>query len=392
VRAQLAACRAGERGLTELVRRFGADAAHAYMDELQRLGEHLMRAELAALPDGEVRFVDWIDGVGDDPRPLRVEVTVRVEGDELSIDFTGTEPQVDAAVNCPVGMIDAACYCAVRGIVRGEIPNCEGFMRPISIHAPQGTIVNPVLPAPCGARGVVGYRVYDALMGALAEIAPDRVVAAGEGGPTLIAIGGHEAGRPYVTTEVIVGAWGARAGLDGLEGVSNPLANLSNQPVELIEADLPLEVVRYELVPDSGGAGRCRGGLAFLREYRLRGESAVLTIRSDRRVHPPYGLHGGEAGGGSGNTLVSGGVERSLPGMPMTAIPLGRDDVYRHRSAGGGGIGSPLERDPARVLEDVIDGKITVAAARRSYGVVLALDPISLDEPATHELRERMRQ
>ena len=391
IRAQLAACRAGERGLTEIVRRYGVDTAHAYLDELQRLAERLMRAEIAALPDGEVRFVDWIDGVGPDPQPLRVEVAVHIDGDELSIDFTGTEPQVQASVNCPVGMIYAACYCAIRGIAEHEIPNCEGYMRPITIHAPEGTIVNPVLPASCGARGVVGYRVYDALMGALAQIAPDRVVAAGEGGPTLIAIGGYENGRPFVTTEVIVGTWGARAGKDGLEGVSNPLANLSNQPVELLEADLPLEIVRYELVPDSGGAGRFRGGLAFLREFRLRGESAVLTIRSDRRTHPPYGLSGGGPGGASANTLATGGSEEALPGMPMAAIALRQGDVYRHVSAGGGGVGSPFERDPARVLEDVLDGKVTVEAARERYGVVLSLDQPAIDEAATLTLRKEMR-
>ena len=389
IRAQLAACRAGERGLTELVQRYGPAVAHAYMDELQRLGERLMRAEIAALPDGEVGFVDWIDGVGSDPEPLRVEVAVRIQGDELSIDFAGTAPQVQASVNCPVGMVYAACYCAIRGIAEHEIPNCEGYMRPISINAPEGTIVNPVLPASCGARGVVGYRVYDALMGALAQIAPDRVVAAGEGGPTLIAIGGYEDGRPFVTTEVIVGTWGARAGKDGLEGVSNPLANLSNQPVELVEADLPLEVVRYELVPDSGGAGRFRGGLAFLREFRLRAERAVLTIRSDRRVHPPYGLSGGGAGGASGNTLWSGDSEESLPGMPMAAIALRRGDVYRHVSAGGGGTGSPFEREPARVLDDVLDGKVSVAAARDLYGVVVSADPPGVDDAATRALRAR---
>ncbi len=265
-------------------------------------------------------------------------------------------------------------------------------MRPIAIHAPEGTIVNPVLPASCGARGVVGYRVYDALMGALAQIAPDRVVAAGEGGPTLVAIGGYDNGRPFVTTEVIVGTWGARAGKDGLEGVSNPLANLSNQPVELLEADLPLEITRYELVPDSGGAGRFRGGLAFLREFRLRGESAVLTIRSDRRVHPPYGLAGGGAGGASANTLRSGGSEVALPGMPMAAIGLRQGDVYRHVSAGGGGVGSPFERDPARVLEDVLDGKVTVAAARERYGVAVSLAPPAVDERGTLALREEPRR
>ena len=146
-----------------------ADAAHAYMDELQRVAERMMRAELALLPDGVHTFTDYIDGVGDRPgadpdlRPGRDRRATR-----CSIDFEGTSPQVDASVNCPVGMVYAACYCAIRGIVGGEIPNCEGYMTPIRIDAPAGTVVNPVLPAACGARGVIGYRVYDALMGALA--------------------------------------------------------------------------------------------------------------------------------------------------------------------------------------------------------------------------------
>lgn len=182
LRAQVAACRAGERGLIELIERYGSETARAYMDELQAIAERLMRREIAALPDGQHTFVDWIDGVGEEPEPLRIQVSVTVEGDELTIDFAGTTPQIDASVNCPVGMVFAGCYCAIRGIVGRDIPNSEGYMRPIKINAPPGTIVNPVLPAACGARGVVGYRVFDAIMGAFAGVVPDRVIAAGEGG------------------------------------------------------------------------------------------------------------------------------------------------------------------------------------------------------------------
>jgi N-methylhydantoinase B len=387
LRAQLAACRAGERGLADIIRRYGAETAHAYMDALQDLGERLMRSEIARLPDGEYGFVDWIDGIGVNPEPLRIEVKLCIDGDELSIDFSGTAPQVDASVNCPVGLIYAACYCAIRGIAVNEIPNCEGYMRPIRVHAPEGTVVNPVLPAACGARGVVGYRVFEALMGALAQVAPDRVCAAGEGGPTLIAFGGYEHGKPFVLTEVIVGTWGARAGLDGMEGVSNPLANLSNQPIELVEADLPLEITRYELVPDSGGAGRFRGGLAFRREYALRAERAVLTIRSDRRNHRPYGLFGGREGGPSENTLTRDGLSTDLPGMPMSASAVAKGDIYCHVSAGGGGFGSPYDREPEAVLEDVLDGKVSLAAAADLYGVVVSLDPPAVDKEATSALR-----
>lgn len=389
LRAQLAACRVGERGLTALVERYGADA-HRYTDELQRVAERTMRAELAALPDGVHTFTDFIDGVGPDPVPIPITARVEIAGDEAFVDFEGTSPQVDASINCPVGMVYAACYCAFRGIARAEIPDCEGYMAPIHVRAPAGTVVNPVLPAACGARGVIGYRVYDAVMGALAALVPDRVVAAGEGGPTLVALGGYDRDRrPFGTTEVLVGSWGARARLDGLEGVSNPLANLGNQPVELIEADQPLRVERYGLVPDSGGAGRQRGGLAYVREYTVLAERATLTIRTDRRDHPPYGLEGGEPGAPSSNLVVSNGETRELPAMPMAADVLRRGESFTHVSAGGGGFGDPFERDPAAVLEDVLDGKVSVAAARERYGV--AVVDGALDEAATGELRSARR-
>ena len=385
LRAQLAACRVGERGLGDVLARYGTDA-HGYMDELQHVAERTMRAELAKLPDGIHEFTDYIDGVGDEPEPILIRVRVEIAGDEMSIDFAGTSPQVDASVNCPVGMVRAGAYAAVRGIVQADIPNCEGYMVPIHVLAPAGTVVNPVLPAACGARGVIGYRVYDAIMGALAAIVPDRVIAAGEGGPTLIALGGYdEERRPWGTTEVIVGCWGARATRDGLEGVSNPLANLGNQPVELLEADQPLRVERYGLVPDSGGAGRQRGGLAYVREFAVLAERATLTIRTDRRRYPPYGLDGGEPGAPSNNVVLADDEERILPTMPMEASQLHRGDRFTHVSPGGGGFGDPFERDPAAVLEDVLDGKVSVPAAAERYGVAVVDGRV--DHGATARLR-----
>jgi N-methylhydantoinase B len=387
LQAQVAACRAGERGLVHLVERHGR-MLRVYLERLQETAERAMRAEIASLPDGRYEAVDHVDGFGDEPEPIEIRVALTINGDTLDIDFTGTTEQVDASLNCPLGLIHAACYCAIRGVTRADIPNCEGYMTPIRVAAPEGTVVNPVLPAACGARGVIGYRVYDAIMRALAQVVPERVVAAGEGGPTLVAFGGYdEDRRPFGTTEVVVGAWGARATRDGLEGVSNPLANLSNQPIELLESDLPLEVVGYRLVPDSGGAGEHRGGLAYEREYRVRAERATLTIRSDRRLHPPYGLEGGLPGGPSENTAVVDGVESDLPPMPMTALTLSRGDRFRHRSAGGGGFGSPLARDPSRLLADVRDGKVSVEAARELYAVVVVDDPPRVDEVATAALR-----
>ncbi len=387
IKAQVAACSAGERGLLELLHKYGTDRLRVYLAERQSRAERLMRAEIAALPDGEYCNTDYLDGFGENPVPIRIQVRVIVRGDEIIVDMTGTSPQVPAAINCPIAMSNSVAYCAIRCIGGPDIPNCDGYMRPITVTAPSGTIVNPVLPAACAARGVIGYQVFDAIMGALAQIVPDKVIAASEGGPTLFSIGGYDRGRVFVLTEVMVGTWGARAGLDGVEGISNPAANLSNQPVELIEAELPLQVVRYGFVPDSGGPGKFRGGLAFTREWRLRADEAVVTVRSDRRFHPPYGVAGGGAGRPSMNVLRTASGDRILPPMPMEGLILRRGDSFHHDGAGGGGYGDAFERDPALVLEDVLDEKVSIEAARRDYGVVIDPQGLAVNAAETTLLR-----
>ena len=387
LRAQLAACSIAERGFTALLKRYGGTAVRPYLEAIMDQAERLMREFIRGIPDGEYRFVDWIDGLGEAPETLKIAVCVAVRGDEVDVDFTGTSAQVQGAINCPIAMVRSCSYCAIRCVTSPDIPNCEGYMRPLRVHVPEGTILNPLLPAACAARGVMGYRVFDAIMGALAQVVPERVIAAGEGGPTLFSVGGYHDGRPFVLTEVMVGTWGARAGKDGVEGISNPAANLSNQPVELIEAELPLEVVRYGMVRDSGGAGEHRGGLAFVREFRLLAHDAVFTTRADRREHPPYGFKGGLSGGGSQNSLISGANVRPLPTMPMEALKWKAGDVFRHVSAGGGGYGNPLARDPQRVLDDLLDDKVSIDAARQLYGVVIEAGTV--DETATRQLRAR---
>jgi len=380
LRAQLAACGVAERGFMALLQRYGGTGVRPYLEAIMDQAERMMRAFIRDIPDGQYRFTDWIDGLGEVPERLQIVVCLTVAADEIEVDFTGTSAQVEGAINCPIAMARSSAYCAIRCVTSPDIPNCEGYMRPIRFVAPPGSILNPVLPAACGARGVMGYRVFDAIMGALEQVVPQRVVAAGEGGPTLFSVGGYHEGRPFVLTEVLVGTWGARAGKDGVEGISNPAANLSNQPVELIEAELPLEVVRYGMVQDSGGAGQFRGGLAYVREFRLLARDAIFTTRADRRDHPPYGFAGGLPGCGSLNALVSGGKSRPLPTMPMEALKWRAGDVFQHTGAGGGGYGPPSLRDPQRVLDDVLDEKVSQGAAESLYRVVVrdgALDPVA---------------
>lgn len=391
IRAQVSSCRAGMRGIENLVEKYGLVTLNAYFQALHDFAERRMREEIRALPDGVYENVDHIDGVGEVPERLDIKVRVEIKGDEIDIDFAGTSAQIPAAINCPIAMVNSAAYCAIRCLATGDIPNCEGYMRPIHIRAPLGSILNPTEPAACAARGVMGYRVFDAIMGALAKAMPERVIAGCEGGPILFSVGGSHEGRAFVLTEVMVGTWGGRYGLDGEEGVSNPAANLSNQPIELIEAEFPLRIRRYGLVPDSGGPGEFRGGLAFEREFEILSKTAECNVRSDRRAYPPYGVAGGQPGRPSINEVIEPGVApRLIPSMPMQSCDQKVGDVVRTVSAGGGGYGYALKRMPGRVLEDVLDGKVSLAAAKTDYGVVI--NDAHVDEAATVALRAKMEE
>lgn len=387
LRAQLAACATAERGLVGLLDRYGRAELDRYVEALHDHAEAMMRQTIRELPDGVYVAEDFLDGVGDTPEPIRIRATVTIAGDTIDIDFTGTSGQVAASINCPISLPESSAFTAIRCIARADIPNCEGYFRPITVRAPEGCLLNPVYPAACGARGVVGYRVFDAILQALAQAVPERAMGGSEGGPYLLAAGGQWQGRAFVLNEMLVGTWGARADRDGVEGISNPAANLSNQPVEMIEAEMPVEVTAYGLAEDSGGPGTFRGGLGFVREFRFLKDMS-FNLRGDRRDHPPFGLEGGQPGAPSAHLLLRGdGSAESLPTMPMRGFPARAGDRFRLIGAGGGGYGPALKREPARVLADVVAGKVSVAGAARDYGVVIDPQAMAVDESATARLR-----
>lgn len=392
IRAQIAACNVAEEGLRTLVKRYGAETLERYIEALHDHAEAMMREVIRGLPNGVYRATDYIDGIGEHPEPLAIVATVTVNDDSIVIDFEGTADQVKAAINCPISLPESSAFSAIRCLSQQDIPNCEGYLRPITVRAPEGCLLNPRYPAACGARGVVGYRVFDAVVQALAQIVPDRAIAGSEGGPYLLAAGGTYNGRPFVLNEMVVGTWGARATKDGIEGISNPAANLSNQPIEMIETDMPVEVLQYGFVPDSGGPGQFRGGLAFIREFRFLDDTR-FTLRGDRRDHPPFGLEGGRPGAPSAHRFIpADGPPRDLPTMPMESFQARRSDVFRLIGAGGGGYGDPLTRDPRRVADDVLEGKVTPAGAERDYGVIFQADGVTVDIAATERVRaERAR-
>lgn len=374
VKAQIAACIVGEREFTKLFRRRGREALRMICDEIHEYSERLARAEILAIPDGVYAFENFIDGFGENPVPIPFRVRITVTGDEVVVDWTGTSGEVRAGINAPFPFTKAAVYTALRSVMSQDIPNAQGFTRPISIVAELGSIVRPRAPAACGARGITGFRMIDCLMGALSKACPDRVAADGSGGSTIPAIGGIHEGEAFVFVETMMGANGGTLSHDGQDGVAHIGANQSNIPIEVIETSYPLRVERYALVPDSGGPGRQRGGLAIERQFRLLGQAAQLTIRSDKRDHLPFGLFGGQEGQGSLNVMNPGASdERILPVLLTEPFDMKRGDIYLHRMASGGGYGDPLERAPDDVLADVVLERVTPEAALRQYGVVIQL-------------------
>ncbi|MCC6193089.1 MAG: hydantoinase B/oxoprolinase family protein [Burkholderiales bacterium] len=394
VRAQVSACVVGEREFLALVRRYGREPLRRTFAAIHDYAESLARAEFADIPDGAYRFANHIDGLGEDPDPIRFEVAVTVAGSDVTVDWTGTSGQVKGGINAPIPFTKAAAYAALRSVLGVDVPNAQGFTRPIRLIAPSGTIVNPVSPAACGARGITGFRMMDCIMGALAQALPGRIPADGSGGSTIPSIGGIHDGRAFVFVETIMGTWGGSPTHDGQEGVAHIGANQSNIPIEMIEREHPLRVERYGLVPDTGGPGRFRGGLATLREIRVLCDEASISVRSDKRRFPPYGLHGGMSGSPSQNVINPDTDNRVLPVLFKEPVAMRRGDVYRHVLAGGGGYGDPLTRDPALVARDLAQGKVSVDGARRDDGVVARRDGTAwtIDVPATEQLRADRRR
>jgi 5-oxoprolinase (ATP-hydrolysing) len=354
--AQVAACHIGDRGLQELAARY--EDLDGLMHELLDHTERLIRAEISTWPDGVAEFTDYIGSDGIDVCDVPITVRLTIQGDELTADFSDSAPMVRGSLNCTPSFVEAAVYHVVMAASAIDIPSTGGALRPITVITKPGTVLHVVMPGASSMRGVTGYRVSDVMNGALAQLVPDRVPAAGDGGSTLAWFAGEHGGESFVYNELVVGTWGGRPVRDGNDGLANPCASIANIPIEVAESEWPIVVERYGLVPDSGGAGRFRGGLAIERVWRCVAPNTALHVRSDRQTHRPYGLAGGERGAASSNTIVrvNGDVEH-LP--PMFAAMLQPGDVFHHRMAGGGGWGHAGERDPDSLAHDLLNEKVT---------------------------------
>jgi N-methylhydantoinase B len=378
--AQLAATlRASER-LKALARRYGSRAVVNYMAQVMDYSERLLRAALSDLPDGEGEFEDLCDGDGiaDDDlgkdAPFRIRLSVQKRGDRLIVDFSGTDAQVKGPMNAPLSVTASGVYCGLKTAIdpNNLIPPNSGCWRAIEISAPKGSVVNATFPAPVVyANHEMSHRVADMVMGALASFLPQQVMACSQGTSAILTLGGVDprSGRRYVSYETIKGGFGARPNKDGINCIASGISNTMNTPVEIIEMSFPVRVERYEINPDSGGAGRYRGGCGAIRVWRLlQGADATGALCMERMISPPFGLLGGKAGAAAAVTLTTpDGATRPLPGKGAFNAPAG--SVITMVTPGSGGFGPPSERDRTAVGRDLRDGYVSVVAAQRDYGI-----------------------
>jgi N-methylhydantoinase B len=387
VRALISAVRLGEREFLALMSEYGRDELMDYMIDILDTSERLTRAEIATLPQGEWEFTDYIDNDGINMQPIAIHVQVKIAGDEAYIDFDGTSPQAKGSINPNFAYTKSQAYAAMKCLIDPEIQSNSGFFRPFTITAPEGCFVNPRHPAPVAARGLAGFRICNAIFGAMAQAMPGKIPAAWGGGEVGLSFSGYDSNhKAWVHLDLINdGPRGGGPKSDGADGLSAPIHNMANIPIESVESEQPILVERYALVPDTGGSGKYRGGLAIVRDFRILTNDTTFQLRSDRTDFVPWGIEGGKPGTPTRNYLNPDAENRELPGKSLMVLKEG--DLYRLIQASGGGFGDPIERDVYAIEDDVQQEKLTVDYVRQEYSVVIDPLTLKLDLDATETLR-----
>ena len=394
--AQIAAARIGAQRYVELIDLHGLPTIVAASEEMFDSSERKMRSAIRALPDGDYSAAAMLDGYIDDPNPVRkdlpIKVTIQKRGDALTVDLSGTAPQVsDRPINMPLeGTVDCAIWLSIRSVlldtaVHGWIPQNSGLVRPIEIHAPPGTLANPIFPAPVIARFCTGIELSNAVVQALAHVVPRQVCGGcGNGGGLILT--GQQGNNFWVQVELFSGSYGGRYGSDGMDSVDVLYANTRNNPIEDIESHVPLRIDRYELRENAAAPGRWRGGVGSIREVTFLADGAI-SVESEGHKYPPKGLFGGSDG--TPSQLVWTKADGEVVQLPskLPYHPFAKGDRVTAIRACGGAYGNPIERDPADVLDDVIDEYITRDKALADYGVVIT-EGFEVDAKATSRERQ----
>lgn len=393
LKAQFAALNVGDERLTSLLDKYGMEEVRAYMQELNSRSEEQMRANIAAIPDGEYSFETCLDSDGIVHEPIKVAVKVTVDNDELTIDFTGSSPPVTGPLNGTISATFAAVFIALKHIFT-EVPVNSGIFRPVTVIVPDGTFLNAKYPrAVSGSSAEVSLRVVDAVFGALAQAIPDQVPAACFGSIANFTISGFDPDtkKQYIMFRFSGGGYGGHPDSDGLTNGNAPISAAHTTPVEICEQLYPITFNYYKIRDSSGGDGYNRGGMGMEFEVCLQRGNAVSSVLGDRGIFPPYGLHGGGDGGKAIVEYCLGGKKYFPEHVTKDEnVQLKPGDTAHIGTPGGGGWGDPAKRDPSRVLRDVQLEFVTVEEARRNYRVAIERsgDAYSLDHAETARLRQ----
>jgi N-methylhydantoinase B len=393
LQALVAGLTTGERRMHELIRRFGPDTVDKAMDDLIDYATRKVEALIRRMPAGRYEFSDYIEDDVVSTIPIRLKVALTIADGEIHLDFTGSDIQVSSALNVPTaGKVHPFMSVALVNYfatLDRTIPLNAGVLRRVRMTLPEGSVVNPKFPAACGVRYATVLRIYDAVLGALARAVPEDIPAAsgGQGCMVALSLPDPEAGRRHVTViEPMIGGGGGRPARDGVDGCDASLGFLKTTPAETLEAEVPIVVRRFHLIPDSAGPGRFRGGFGVRLDFQVFQPEGLVTARGMERLRfSPWGVAGGSAGSTGSVMLNPGtGAERAIPKIDVLALEPG--DVLSVRTPGGGGHGNRFTRPPSHVLADVLSGLVSSERARDAYGVVIDGDRV--DEAATASLRE----
>ena len=370
--AQISACTVGARRVSELADRYGYGQTLQIFNELLDRSELLTRKALEAIPDGTYSYVDYLDNDGVNlDESVRIQVAVTLRGSELHCDFEGTDPQTRGPFNAVRSGSQAAAYYAVRAVTDSSIPTNGGCFRPVSLHLPEGSLVNPVEPAPVNSRTATLKRIAGSIVGALKGALPDKIPADSAGELLVLSLGGKNlSGKPYVVGEFNAGGSGGGPRKDGVDVIETDGSNCMNMPVEALELEAPARVHRMSLRRDSGGVGEYRGGLGCVREIEFLTDNIALTHRGERHRHAARGSRNGGDGAKAFSKIVrQDGSEEVVHSKLFTVVHSGERLIVE--TAGGGGYGNPHERDRQSVQEDVRNRKVSEESAKKDYGLVI---------------------
>tara|TARA_A100001037_G_scaffold26159_1_gene21273 strand:- start:3794 stop:5554 length:1761 start_codon:yes stop_codon:yes gene_type:complete len=392
-RAQVAANTVGARRLVDLIERYGLQEFDHYVEAVVKYTDRRTRAEISNIPDGVYTansFLDF-DGFSDDVVNLQVEI--KVEGESVYFDFDGCDKQRRAPVNSTKAMTFAACAYALRALMAPDMPVNDGFYRHIKMNAEPGTVVHAVHPAPVVGGWETQVRVNDMLFRAFSSGLPEKVASSTKAMMAQAGFGiiDRETGEYHCNYEALAGGYGARATSDGPDAVQQHGQNTENAPVEEVESHFPMRVSRLSLIENSEGPGKYRGGLGMRRDYYFPDDPATFTVLSDRDIQGPQGIFGGLEGRKAYYILNPDSPnEDSNELSSKCVVELKPGDTVSFQTPGGGGYGSPLERDIKAVLKDVIGGKISSKRAQDFYGVVVDDSTQKIDTDKTNSLRQSM--